>query len=184
MNLVEMILQANGGGNVRQVASKFGLQESQAKSAIENLLPALSQGLQRNMAAPGGLASLLGALQGGAHTKYLDRPDTLAQDDTIQEGNGILGHLLGSKDVSRRVASDAAAQTGLDASILKQMLPIVATMVMGSMSRQANQAGLAAASPGSAPPAGAMGALASLLDGNKDGSVADDLLGLAKKFLR
>jgi hypothetical protein len=183
MNLLETILQANGGQNVRQMASKLGLENDQAESAIRSLLPALTTGLQRNMAAPGGLEGLLSALQRGDHTKYVDRPETLTRSETIEDGNGILGHILGSKDVSRRLAGRASERTGVDTGILKQMLPLLATMVMGSMSRQASQSGLDRVDPRAVPQQDAMGMLGSLLDADKDGSVVDDLFGMAKKFL-
>jgi hypothetical protein len=47
------------------------------------------------------------------------------------DGNGILGHILGSKDVSRQVAAQASARTGIGADVLKKMLPLVATLAMG-----------------------------------------------------
>jgi len=57
------------------------------------------------------------------------------------------------------------------------MLPLVATMVMGSMSKQASQSGAAGAGS-----SGVMGALSGMLDADDDGSITDDLMGLAKKF--
>jgi Carboxypeptidase regulatory-like domain/Bacterial protein of unknown function (DUF937) len=50
--------------------------------------------------------------------------------------DGILGHIFGSKDVSRQVASRASAQTGISESVLKGMLPVVAAMAMGAMSKR------------------------------------------------
>ena len=53
------------------------------------------------------------------------------------------GHLLGSKDLSRSVATHAAQKTGLTDGLLKKMLPIVATMLMGSLSKQSKQPDMA-----------------------------------------
>jgi len=55
----------------------------------------------------------------------------------VNDGNGILGHLLGSKDVSRQVAANAAAQTGIGADVLKKMLPMLASLAMAAMARRA-----------------------------------------------
>jgi len=63
----------------------------------------------------------------------------LSRQETVQDGNAILGHLFGSKDVSRAVAGHAAAQTGIDTGLLKKMLPLVASMAMGSLSKQTRQ---------------------------------------------
>lgn len=171
MDLLKMILGANDGGNVRQLAGKFGLEETQAKSAVESLLPSLAQGLKNNMGKSGGMESLLGALKSGNHQRFLDNPEELDREETAREGNGILGHLFGSKEVSRNVAARASAQSGVDNGILKKMLPLLATMAMGSMSKQTQG--------GSNKD---MGLLGSLLDSDNDGSVADDLLNMAKKF--
>ena len=72
------------------------------------------------------------------------------------------------------MANQTSAQTGIGADILKQMLPIVATMVMGGLAKQ--NAGQAQASTG--------GGLLGMLDQNNDGSVADDVMGMLGKFLR
>ena len=82
------------------------------------------------------MASLARALQGGKHGRFLDDPGALGMGDTLSEGNKILGHVFGSKDVSRNVAANAAQKSGLDMGMLKKMLPLVATMVMGGMSKK------------------------------------------------
>ena len=181
MDLLDLVLNASGGGPVRQLAQNFGLSEEQTTSAVSALLPALGKGLARNTASPDGLQSLLAALSSNQHQRYLEQPDLLGQQETVQDGNGILGHILGSKEVSRNVASQAAAQTGLSASLLKQMLPLVATLAMGALSRQ-NSSAAAAQSPLGGQEGGVMGMLSQFLDTNKDGSVIDDIIGLGSRF--
>lgn len=173
--LMETILGAAGGGVLQQVAGKFGLDESQAASAIQALLPALTSGVQRNVAQEGGLESLLGALTGGNHEQYLDNPSAVHDEQTTQDGNSILGHLLGSKDASRQVAAQAAEQTGLGSDLLKQMLPVVASLAMGALSKQAAGNNLNGMMQGGES-SGVMGMLGSFLDQNHDGSVMDDVL--------
>lgn len=51
----------------------------------------------------------------------------------MDEGNQILGHLFGSKDISRAVADQVAFTSGIGPSILKKMLPVVASMLMGGI---------------------------------------------------
>src|SRR4030042_2732135 len=98
MDLLNMLLNQGGGQAVQQLAKNFGLNQNQAASALTNLLPALSQGLARNASTQGGLESLLGALTGGGHQRYLEDPSILGQQESIDDGNGILGHILGSKE--------------------------------------------------------------------------------------
>ena len=136
MNLLDMIMSAQNGAAVQQAAAQTGMAPAQAQSAIAALLPAISSALKQNTQSPQGLAGLLGALQKGNHQQYLEQPDVLARPEAVQDGNAILGHLFGSKDVSRAVAGRAAEQTGIDTSMLKKLLPLVATMAMGSLSKQ------------------------------------------------
>lgn len=183
MGLLDQILSAQGGAQLQQLAGRFGLSEQQTRNAMAQLLPALSQGLRKNMASPDGLESLLGALQRGNHQRYLDNPQVLDRPESIAEGNNILGHILGSKEVSRQAAARASERTGLDSGILKQMLPMLATLAMGALSKQASSAGdPSPIQAGAAARGSEAGSLLSMLDFDQDGSVVDDLLGMAKKF--
>lgn len=185
-DLLQAILQAQGGNAPKNIARQFGVSDAQASSAISALLPALVGGMQRNVQQSNGFESLLGALSDGHHQRYVEDPAAAFAESTVQEGNGILGHLLGSKDASRAVAKRASAQTGVGEDVLKRMLPVVATMLMGSLSKQ-TQAGKALAAPqaGSAGGAqGLLGMLTPLLDQNQDGSIVDDVFRIASGFLK
>jgi hypothetical protein len=178
MDILNDIINANGGAAVQRIGSQFGLGEQQTASALSALVPALAAGLQKNVQNEGGLGSLIAALSGGGHQRYIDNPQSLGDPAAVQDGNSILGHVLGSKDVSRDVASRAAAQTGISADVMKQMLPLVATMVMGALARRSG-GGAAGLSGGG----GLAGMLGSMLDGNRDGSIAEDVTGALGKFL-
>ena len=185
MNLLGLLLDAQESPALKQLASNFGISETDARQAVAKMTPALSKGLQRNISEQNGLDSLLGALKSGNHQRYSEHPETLAEESTTAEGNAILGHILGDKDVSRRIASHAASETGLDSGMLKKMLPVIATMVMGSMSKQAASSDLLGSRPGGASQeSGAVGLITQFLDADKDGSVIDDLLGMAGRFMR
>ena len=186
MNLLETILNAQNGDVVRQMADNFQLDERQARSAIGALVPALSRGIGRNANTPQGLDSLIGALTRGNHGQYLEHPDAVTRPAAVDDGNGILGHVFGSKDVSRQVASRAAESTGVDSRILKKMLPMLASAAMGALAKNGFGAGASAPSQLSSPDqgSGVGGLLAGFLDADKDGSILDDVLGMAGKFLR
>jgi hypothetical protein len=179
MGLADLLLNAHGGNATTLLAQRFGISPDQAASAVTALAPALATGLQQNATNEGGLGSLLGALLGGGHQQYVDNAETLDRPDTIADGNAILGHVLGSKDVSRQVASQASAQTGLGADLLKQMLPVVAAMTMGALSKQT--AGTQADAGGG----GMLGTLGSLLGGGGQtpSSPASALMGILGRLM-
>ena len=173
-----------------QVAGQFGLGQQQAQSAMKPMLGNLSAAFNRNTQQQGGLEQLLGTLQKGKHQRYVDNYAELQNEQTTQDGNGILGHLFGSKEVSRQVAAKASQQSGVDSSILKKMLPVLASAAMGMLSKQESSNNLLSGLLGggsnsnSGGGGGMLDMAASLFDSDGDGSVVDDVLGgLAKKFL-
>ncbi|MEX0346280.1 MAG: DUF937 domain-containing protein [Rhizobiaceae bacterium] len=134
--LDDMLLKAQNGAAIDMVSRQFDLTRDQTVSAMEALLPAFSQGLKRTAATPQGVAPFLEALASGNHAKYMQDMGKAFSTDGMTDGNGILGHLFGSKDVSRAVADHAAQATGIGQDILKQILPALASMIMGGLFEQ------------------------------------------------
>ena len=182
MNILDSIMNAGDGAAVRQIGSQLGLDEAQTASALSALVPALSAGLRQNLQTQDGVGGLLGALSGGNHQRYIDNPAVLGEAETVADGNGILSHVLGSKEVSRQVAARAGAQTGLGPEVMKRMLPLVATLVMGAMSRQAATRG-ASSRTSAAGAGGLLEMLGGALDQNRDGSALDDITGIIGRAL-
>ena len=181
MNLLDAIVNAQGSP-VQQMSNNFGVDEQAVTNAIGQFLPALTNGMKRNI-DQGGLDNLMNALNHGGHDRYLDNPGALTQPQAVSDGNNILGHLLGSKQVSRELAQRTSQQTGLSTDLLKQMLPMVAGIAMGAMKKRTQQQGLDRLSSSTSDSA-SLGPLMSLLDADGDGSVIDDVLGIAARFLR
>ncbi len=184
-------------GGLESIARELGVEQSQVAQGADALLPAILGGFKKQaQAQPQGLddlGGLLGQLGGGG---LLD--DVLSPQPTdVNRGNDVLGQIFGSRDVSRTVAQDAANRSGIDASLLKQMLPMLAMLVAGFMSKQGGAAapsggglgdllggllGGRAGAPAAAPGLG--GGLASMLDMNGDGNALDDILRMAGKAMR
>jgi hypothetical protein len=186
-------------GGLQSMARELGIDESQAASGAAALLPAILGGFKKQAQAQAtgleGLGGLLGQLGGGGLFDEVLAP----QPTNVSRGNDVLGQIFGSKDVSRAVAQSAASQSGLDASVLKKMLPLLAMLVTGFMAKQ--QGGAAAQKPsaggglggllggllgrrgrpGRASAGTASTGLASMLDLDGDGNPLDDILGMVGK---
>lgn len=134
--LFDMLANAQNGNAIGEMARQFGLSQAQAQEAMAALMPAFSQGLKRNAANPYDLGSFLNALASGQHAKYFEDAAAAFTPQGMQEGNGILGHLFGSKELSRAVAAQAAQATGIAQQTLQQMLPALASMIMGGLFKQ------------------------------------------------
>lgn len=152
MNLASILQQS---GAIGSMAQELGIDEGTARTAAGALLPAIVAGMGRSAVGSGGsdplggLGGLAGAILGGGGGGLLE--SVLAPKATpAAQGNDILGTIFGSKDVSRSVAGEVAAITGLDEGLLKKMLPILAMAVAGYMAQRGT--GGAASSGGSAQP--------------------------------
>ena len=168
MQITDLLAQTGG---LESIARELGLTKEQAAAGAAALAPAILGGFQKQaQAQPGGaagLGGLLGQLGGGA---LLD--DVLAPEPThVNRGNDVLGTIFGSKDVSRAVAQDAAAKSGLDPALLKKMLPILAMLITGYMARKGG------ATSGGSPMGGGLGdLLGGLLGGRGGGNPLEDIL--------
>ncbi|QDZ02341.1 DUF937 domain-containing protein [Nitratireductor mangrovi] len=134
--LYDMLANAQNGHAMETLARQFNLSQQQTQAAVEALLPAFSQGLKRNAADPYGVGAFISALATGQHARYFEDATSAMSPQGVAEGNGILGHLFGSKELSRAVAGQAAQATGIGQEIMKQMLPVIAAMVMGGLFKQ------------------------------------------------
>ncbi|TIV31574.1 MAG: DUF937 domain-containing protein, partial [Mesorhizobium sp.] len=137
-SLFDIFAQAQNGAGMQALAQQYGLSMQQTQAAVQALLPAFSQGLQRYTADPYGMGAFMTAMASGQHAKYFEDATRAFSPQGIDEGNGILGHLFGSKDLSRAVANQAAQATGLSQQVLQQMLPAMASMMMGGLFKQTN----------------------------------------------
>ena len=143
MSLAQMLQQS---GVIESMAGELGIDPQTAKIGAGALLPAIVAGMGRSAAGSdggdasgglgGGLGGLAGAILGGGGGNMLDA--VLGQSPTpTSQGNDILGNIFGSKDVSRGVAGEVAALTGIDEGVIKKMLPILAMAAAGYMAKKA-----------------------------------------------
>jgi hypothetical protein len=201
MQITDILAQMGG---LTSIAKELGISESQAASGAAALAPAILGGFKKQaQAQPAGLeglGGLLGQLGGGGLLDAVLSPEPT----NVSPGNDVLGQIFGSKDVSRTVAQSASAQSGLDAGVLKKMLPLLAMMVAGYMAKNrgaASQATAADAGGGlgglggmlggilggmtrGSGSGGAGGGLASMIDMNGDGNALDDIIRMAGKAMK
>lgn len=142
MTLFDIMQQAQNGQAMQNLARQYGLSQQQTQAAIEALLPAFSMGLQRQTQDPYAFGSLAQMMAANPYAKMFDANGDGIPDHAQAMGNTVLNQLFGSKEVSSAVAAQAAATTGVGQAILKQMLPIIASMVMGGLSKSASNRGL------------------------------------------
>lgn len=174
---MDMISVLKQSGAIGSIAQQLGVNEQMAEAGATALLPAILGGFKKTAQAEpsglDGLGGILGSLGGGG---LFD--SVVSSDPTpVDQGNDVLGQIFGSKDVSRSVAGHASEQTGIDSSLLKKMLPILAMLVAGYLAKQGGGEG------GASDGGGLGGILGSVLGGGQSagsgglGGVLGSVLG-------
>ncbi len=140
MNIIDMLTKVQGGSAVDNLAKSFGLPPEKAEAALEAVVPQLGRAMERNTLNRGGIADLVATLGTGRPERYLE-PDAKLDDPKLQSlGDQYLAEILGSKDRSRAVAAKVQRQTGVSEDVVKKMLPVIATMVLGGVAETARPA--------------------------------------------
>jgi len=142
MNLYEMMQSAQNGQAMQNIARQYGLSQQQTQAAMDALLPAFSMGLQRQTQDPYAFGNLAQMMTATPFAKMFEAPGNAIPANAQTMGNDVLSQLFGSKEVSNAVAAQAAATSGVGQAILKQMLPVIASMVMGGLFKSASSQGM------------------------------------------
>ena len=193
MNFItQMITQQVAGFAARAIAQRLGVSEATAQRAVMIAVPLIVAALARNAARPEGAQQLHQAVVNDHDGSIFDNLSGFLNEPQAANGAGILGHVFGEQQGT--VQNTVAQATGLDQNTAGNILEMVAPLVMGAVGQTQRQNDL---DPGglsdfldtqrqqteeSAP--GLTGALNSMLDSNKDGSVTDDLGRLLGTFFK
>lgn len=149
MNINEMLQQT---GAVEAISRELGVDPATAQAGAAALLPSILSGFQNPVAGGeasaessafpglGGLGGLLATFGGLGGAGLLENATSTSPTD-VGKGNEILGQIFGSKDGSRAVAASASSQSGVEPSLLKKMLPILAMVAAGYVMKHAGQSG-------------------------------------------
>ncbi len=174
---------------VSGVAGSTGNDASKTGSALTMALPVLMKAMERNASSPEGAAGLMGALTGKHDGSILDNLGGLFDggvDESVkQDGAGILGHILGSKQ--QGVEQVIGQKSGLDAGSVANILKVAAPILMGVLGKQKQEQNISNSGDLTGLLGGLLGGssanndqsfLEKILDADGDGSVIDDVAGM------
>jgi hypothetical protein len=179
---------------VQQIGRRIGAEPAQTNQAISAALPLLVAAMARNASDPAQAQGLARAIDEDHDGGLLDDLSGFlgAPQGRAADGNGILKHVLGSRRGA--VEQQLGRGTGLGASQMAQLLPLLAPLVMAALAKAKRQRGLDAGGLAGvlggeqaqiqqrAP--GLMGTLSGLLDRDGDGSAMDDIGGMLSGVLK
>ncbi len=176
MGLIDILMDSGNGDLLKQISKQAGTDEKASRDLVSTLGSAMLGQVKGRVESDkfdsSGLEELI---KESRYADMLDAPSRHYNDNNMQEnGNVILSQITGSKEGSREVASQVAEKTGVSSSIIKSLLPMLAPLIIGSLGKGMTSGGNnASASSG----------LLGMLDFDHDGSVIDDVAGMAMKYL-
>jgi hypothetical protein len=136
MSLLDNLVSSMGTGVVQQLTKQFGIDGNQATSALSTLIPVLAGGLKDKVAGSGG-AGLLDLVTGNTFQQFANDPVSLGSPAAVQQGNSLLAQIFGGTNALSDITTQAAEKTGLGGPLLRSMLPVVASLLMGLLSKKA-----------------------------------------------
>lgn len=171
------------------VSGSTGAPQNKTADLLGMAMPVLMGAMQKNASSPQGAEGLLGAVMGKHDGSILDNLGGLFQggvdDSVMQDGAGILGHVLGNKQPT--VEAALSQKSGLDMAQVSQILKVAAPILMGVLGKQARQNGVQDTGGLTNVLGGLLGGgqgskqqslIESFLDADGDGSILDDVAGM------
>ena len=179
MGLMDILLNSGNGDLLKQVSKTSGLDEKSSSDLLKTLGSAMMGQVKGRVESgkhdSNGLEDLI---NNSKYANMIDAPSSHYNDSRmVENGNDLLKHITGSKEGSREIASQVSKKTGVSSSIIKSLLPMLAPLIIGSLGK-----GMLGGSSNVAPKEPG-GLLTSMLDFDNDGSIIDDVAGMAMKYL-
>ncbi|WP_432410337.1 DUF937 domain-containing protein [Rasiella sp. SM2506] len=162
-------------------------------SVISMAMPLLMGAMKRNANSQEGADGLMGALDNKHDGSILDNLGGFfgggVNEDAKQDGLGILGHVLGGSQ--NNVVGALSKKSGMDTDSVMRVLTVVAPIVLGYLGKEKKQqnvsdqsgiggllGGLLGGGGGQQEAPKQQSLIESILDGDNDGSVIDDIAGM------
>ncbi len=191
MSLMDQLTQVVASQMAQSAAQKTGLSEGMVAKLAPMAMGAIMNGLKTNASNPQGAQALASALDrhdGG----LLNNIGNLANDDTMADGQKILGHVFGGRQaVAEQEIAKAAG--GLDQGQVNALLAMAAPAVLGALGRAKREqnldvsalAGLVTEEGQRAQKAAPaeMSGFMKMLDSDGDGNLNNEAMGIGKKLL-
>jgi hypothetical protein len=175
MNILETILKNGLDENILgAISAKTGIDTNSIQDIVSQVAPQLVDGAKQNFASQNDSSNLIDMISNSDLDALKDNPEAIDSS----ENSNMLGELFSSLDTNEGdVANALSAKSGIDASSISSLLPMLAPLVMGALNKTTNLSGTDTSNTNDIT-----SMLTNFIDQDNDGSVVDDLMGMAKKF--
>jgi hypothetical protein len=141
-DVTEILSSAQGGKLIENLSGNLGLSTEQTRVAVEALTPALELGLRNAAANPAVFEQVVAGVVHPTHLAAFDNPAIAHGEEAGELGQAAIAQLFGSGSAAGQVAQIAARDAGLRPDILARLLPVLASVVLGGLSKSLNNQGL------------------------------------------
>jgi outer membrane protein OmpA-like peptidoglycan-associated protein len=178
-NLVSLVTEYLTGDNVSKIANYLGIDSSNTQSAIKASLPALLGGLISKTSDPKGASDIYDMVKGLDGSDLSNLGGMLnagtKTDDIISSGSKFVDYIFGSK--TDAVNQYISKESGINIGSLVKFLPLIASIVMSFIGKEAKANGISSASGLASMLSGLKGSLKGLIPAGLLGT-----LGLSSLF--
>jgi hypothetical protein len=164
-NFIDEFMESYGPEVTQHLSSNFGVDQGTVQKLIPQLAPLILGGLKRQKDEQGGDARVDHILNKYGDQSVLDNiKDLISAKANAQTADANLGGLLGTGG-GVQAAQVLGKSLNIDSSTIIKMIPALAPVILGALSRKRDASG-----------AGISG-IGSLLDTDGDGRIIDDVAG-------
>lgn len=168
-NFIDEFMKTYGPEVTKNMSATYGVDQGTVQKLIPQLAPLILGGLKRQKDEQGGDARVDHIL-----TKYGDQSvlgnirDLISTKANDPQADVNLGGLLGAQG-GVQAAQVLGKSTGVDISTIMKMIPALAPLILGALSKKRDTGN------------SGIGGIGSLLDADGDGSIIDDVAGFILK---
>lgn len=188
--ILDLLNSPMGKTLISGAGKQLGIGDQKAGSAMQAALPLILGAMKNNASSSDGASGLMKALGDSRHSgSVLDNLSSILggggiDDDVMQDGAGILGHVFGGKQ--ENVAAAVGKTSGIDMGQAMNILKVAAPFIMGYLGKQKRAQNIEDDNGLQNLLGGLLGGQSQqnqslvnrLLDADGDGSIIDDVAGM------
>jgi len=136
MSIIDLVQQNLGPNEIQQISQQLDVDPATAQQAVEVAVPTIVAGMAGHAHESEGANSIEGLL--ASHRGILGSLGSFLGAGSPADGGGIVGNILGKH--SSDVGQEVERSSGLDSAKTRQLLMILAPIVLGALARRRQQA--------------------------------------------
>ena len=141
-DITRLLSTAQEGQLAANLAQRFNLSEEEINKSIQALGLALAYGMDHAVEQPQNFEKVVQCLCDSSNCCAHDHDEAAYGTDSLARGQTAILSLFGSEAQTDEILQAASRQSGVSTQILRQLLPIIASVLFSGLSKSLNEQGL------------------------------------------